>query len=261
MLTPDALRAWRKQGYLVLRDHLDAERVAALRAVVEEIQAWPEAPGRWMHYFESSPAGDDGRQLCRTENFYPYHGGFAAFLDDPASQELVGELLDEPAVLFKEKINYKLPGGAGFVAHQDAPAYTTFAQTHHITLLVPVDAMTSDDGCLEVVSGRHGEGMLPQEADGTLARSWVESADWRTVGAAPGDVVVLDSYAPHRSGVNRTARPRRAFYLTFNAASHGDFREAYYADKRRRFPPECERGPDGAVGDGSGVYNLGNPIR
>jgi hypothetical protein len=29
-------------------------------------------------------------------------------------------------VLFKEKINFKLPGGSGFTPHQDSPAYITF---------------------------------------------------------------------------------------------------------------------------------------
>ena len=38
---------------------------------------------------------------------------------DPAH---VGELFGEPAVLFKEKINFKMPGGAGFKAHQDQQA-------------------------------------------------------------------------------------------------------------------------------------------
>ena len=32
-----------------------------------------------------------------------------------------------------------------------------------------------------------------------------------------------------------TDRPRRALYLTYNAASAGDFRDIYYADKRAEF--------------------------
>ena len=32
--------------------------------------------------------------------------------------DVVSDLFDEPAVLFKEKINFKLPGGGGFLAHQ-----------------------------------------------------------------------------------------------------------------------------------------------
>ena len=36
---------------------------------------------------------------------------------------------------------------------------------------------------------------------------------------------------------------RRVLYVTYNAASAGDHREQYYADKRASFPPDIERDP------------------
>ena len=60
-------------------------------------------------------------------------------------------LLGEPAVLYKEKVNYKLPGGAGYAPHQDAPAYPFVAK--HVSCLVAIDDAGIDNGCLEVVSG------------------------------------------------------------------------------------------------------------
>lgn len=52
--------------------------------------------------------------------------------------------------------------------------------------------------------------------------------------------MLFDSFAPHRSGTNRSAHPRRAFYLTYNAASKGDWRDRYYADKEAEFAQEGE---------------------
>jgi hypothetical protein len=37
-------------------------------------------------------------------------------------KDIASQLFEEEAVLFKEKINFKLPGGCGFAAHQDTPA-------------------------------------------------------------------------------------------------------------------------------------------
>ena len=51
----------------------------------------------------------------------------------------------------------------------------------------------------------------------------------------PGDLLFFDSYAPHYSDTNTTDRARRAAYLTYNAASLGDHRDRYYADKRAEF--------------------------
>jgi len=61
--------------------------------------------------------------------------------------------------------------------------------------------------------------------------------------ARPGDVAFFDSYVPHRSGPNLTAEPRRVLYVTYNRASEGDHRLRYYADKRKSYPPDCEREP------------------
>ena len=47
----------------------------------------------------------------------------------------------------------------------------------------------------------------------------------------PGDVVLFDSFVPHRSGLNTTDQPRRSAYITFNRLSEGDFHADYYALK------------------------------
>ena len=51
--------------------------------------------------------------------------------------ETASALLVEQAVLYKEKINYKLVGGAGYAPHQDAPAYPFIAT--HVSCMVAVD--------------------------------------------------------------------------------------------------------------------------
>ena len=48
----------------------------------------------------------------------------------------------------------------------------------------------------------------------------------------PGDVVLFDSYLPHRSDANATDGWRRSAYITFNRAAEGDFHERYYETKR-----------------------------
>jgi hypothetical protein len=59
----------------------------------------------------------------------------------------------------------------------------------------------------------------------------------------PGDAVLFDSYVPHQSAPNGTDTPRRVLYVTYNRASDGDHRLRYFAEKRRSYPPDCEREP------------------
>ena len=251
---------WGRNGWLWLRDFLDADEVQNLLRWTDEIAAWPEVAGRWMRYYER-PGGDPARKmLARIENFMPYHPGVAALLTGPRLTRLLASLCGEPVVLFKDKINFKLPGGAGFAPHQDAPAYVDFGVEHHLTVMVPVDAFTSENGCLEMAVGACERTFLPQKPDGTLEPGVMEALAVEPLLAEPGDVIVFDAWVPHRSGPNRTAGPRRSYYLTFNPASAGDRRAAYYARKRECFPPEYERQPGVDYAARGRQFNLGNPF-
>jgi hypothetical protein len=228
---------------------------------------------------------------------------------------MCSDLFAEQAIMYKEKVNYKLPGGAGFAPHQDVAAgwwmvrttqtlaqrspaqvaddcapdrghpatvtdggvhrteswagagaarvesriapphlyfplflpplfflFCQYKQTLHISCLVSIDAATEANGCLEVVAGRHTDGMLSDEWKEIPAET-VSRFEWKPVPTEPGDVLFFDSYVPHRSAPNQTDAARRVLYVTYTKASEGDFRDRYYADKRVAFPPDCEREP------------------
>lgn len=249
--------SWTKNGYVLLREHLTEHDRRDLGRWVEELASWPEAPGKWMKWYEKTASG---KQLCRVEDFVPYHDGLREFLGAVPLGSVLEALMGEPAVLYKEKINFKLPGGAGFSAHQDAPAFTTFGHSYHVTVMISVDPATKENGCLEVVDGFGNAGLLPQAPDGTLDPAWSARQTWKPIEMQPGDVLLFDSYVPHRSGPNRTDTPRRALYITYNRKSLGSHREAYFANKRAAFPPECERQPGVDYSKNAARYNLGNPI-
>jgi hypothetical protein len=260
VLDPAAIAAYHRDGFLVVPGLLTEVEKELLADWVSEVEAWPEAPGRWMQYFEPNRR-TGARQLCRTENFIPFHPGLRDLLCGDRLLAAVGELLGEPALLYKDKINFKLPGANGFAPHQDAPAFTGQGQKNHLTLLLAVDPCTPENGCLEMSAGGHRLGPLPHtEPGGGLDAGWVARLDWAPVVLRPGDAVFFGSYIPHGSGPNRTDRPRRTLYVTYNPAGEGDRHAAYYADKRAHFPPECERRPGADYSEGARVYNLANPI-
>lgn len=218
----------------VLVDTFDEARVAEIASWVEEIATWPEGGGQWLQHHELT---DDGPTLARSENFVPFHPGMAALLTTGVLPEIASALLGEPAVLYKEKINYKLPGGAGFSPHQDAPAYPMIES--HVSALVAVDDADETNGCLEVVSGWH-DAVLPTDERGCVAPELVAQMEWIPAPVRRGQTLWFHSRTPHRSGPNRSGRPRRALYPTYNAASEGDLREQYYAAKLAAFAEESE---------------------
>jgi ectoine hydroxylase-related dioxygenase (phytanoyl-CoA dioxygenase family) len=96
-------------------------------------------------------------------------------LNEGIMVEVASALLGDQAVLYKEKINYKLAGGAGYAPHQDAPAYR-FVDIH-LSCMVAIDDSTIENGCLEVVSGAH-QAILPMDDQGCIAAPVVAGMNW-----------------------------------------------------------------------------------
>lgn len=241
-LDDEQREAWARDGFLVLRGALDEERVAAIAGWVDEVERWATTGGPGLHHFEQT---DTGPAIARSEDLIGHHPGLRALLTEGLLVDLAGQLFGESALLYKEKVNYKQPGGGGFAPHQDAPAYRFV--DHHISVMVPLDPATVASGCLWASRG-HTRGMLPRDGNRGLAPEVVDELDWQPVELEPGDLLWFDSYAPHYSETNGTDRARRALYLTYNAASAGDFRSTYYDDKRAEFDAL-----DGSGGSGETV--------
>ncbi len=222
----------------VMVDALAAATVADLDGWVGEVAAWPARHGEWLHHFEMT---ETGPQLARTENFVPFHPSLRSLLCGGALADVATMLLGESAVLYKEKINFKLPGGAGFSPHQDAPAYPLIHR--HVSAMIAVDDADVTNGCLEVVSGCHDR-IWPSDERGCVHPEVVGQMHWMSVPVPAGMTLWFHSLTPHRSGPNCSPRPRRAIYPTYNAASEGDRRADYYAEKLRAFAAEDAKGTD-----------------
>src|SRR5262249_23708584 len=136
------LNGFKRDGFVIVPALFDEAEISEISAWADELQSEPEMPGRQMMYFEPDARHPGERVLQRIENFYPFHAGFAALCDGDKLLAGVSRLFGERAVLFKDKINYKLPGGGGFKPHQDQQAgWSTYADLF-ITGMVSIDSTT-----------------------------------------------------------------------------------------------------------------------
>ena len=239
MLTDEQIQFFRDNGYLVIPELYNKDEMQEIKNWTDEVAAYPEVPGKYMMYFEQSLNEPGKRILNRIENLEPYHAGFARLFKDTKLQGAVEDLFGEKAALYKDKINFKKPGGDGFKAHQDVQAGWDKYALIHITALVSIDAATIANGCLEIAPGKHQSGLI-----GDKWQPLDEDAlEYIPIETAPGDSIFFDSFIPHRSKPNMTGQERRVLYITYNKLSEGDHRQQYYDDKRKSYPPDCERQP------------------
>jgi 2-aminoethylphosphonate dioxygenase len=241
LLSADQLGQYARQGWCAAPGFFSPAEMAQISAWTEELRARPEKSGVEMVYSEPSLADPAVRLIQRIENFCPFHAGFDALVHGRL-KAAVEALLGAPAVVFKDKINFKMAGGAGFEPHQDQQAGWSSYAPLFVTALVCIDRATLENGCLEMADAPRFAGMIGEEW-APLTPEQMASFALIPILAEPGDVLFFDSYAPHASKPNRTGSDRRILYLTYNAEADGDHRALYFADKRVNFPPDVERKP------------------
>jgi len=251
--TPKQVQSFKDTGVLIVRREQmwSDQEFDTLISSVNEMDSWPDQAGKWMKYYEKNliyeKASEEERAklkpkiLQRIENFTQFNPALDGIVNGHKVLGMCSQLFGEPSILYKEKINYKLPGGGGFNPHQDVSAgWWMYGQSLHISVLMGIDEATVENGCLEVVYCKHKLGKLAPEWK-ELGPEVVDSLTWELVPTKPGDVIFFDSYVPHRSAANLTNKPRRVLYSTYAKALEGDWRDRYYSDKRKSFPPDIER--------------------
>src|SRR5215468_7905792 len=137
-LTAEQMAIYREKGWLLARGFAAPLEVEALSRWTDELVGRPEEPGKHMVYREPSLREPSMRVIQRLENFCPYHAGFDAFVSYGRLREAVDQLLGATACLFKDKINFKMPGGAGFDPHQDQQAGWSRYAPMFVTAMVTI---------------------------------------------------------------------------------------------------------------------------
>jgi ectoine hydroxylase-related dioxygenase (phytanoyl-CoA dioxygenase family) len=190
------------------------------------------------------------RTLTRLENFVNTHAGWN-YLCRNYLRRCVSAVVGTEMVLYKEKLNLKPPGGSGFAPHLDSPslriALGPDGPQTFVTVMVAIDDMTTQNGCLRVLKGpwseeHHCQVIQPEkdgnpDAGGRAGAIPIEAADgmdFEDTVVKGGSITIFNGWTPHRSSANTSPFPRRAVFLTYNPKSEGDFHDRYYQEMERK---------------------------
>ena len=253
-LSTEQLRFYEENGYLVIKGHpmitpnkMDLSTNDSpkfdLSIMANDLEKFASEHGSdnknekniLVHNEEVTlPNGDKRVQLCRMENFVKANRDWSVI--SKLVEDICSELFDEPAVLFKDKLNFKKPYGGGFLLHQDATGYKPGEYaSRYISAMIAIDPAVNDEvGPLQVVPGRHPEVILKHHK-GVIDAEIEKSMKFVPIYVNPGDLVLFSSYIPHKSDANKSNNSRRLAYFTYNKLSEGDFNSIYYKAKLAAF--------------------------
>ena len=244
-ITNDQLTAFKTKGYLVLRGFYSPKTMVQLSNALDRIEQDDKDPG--YKYYDGHVSNSKESVLTRIEKFLFNHDDVDAMIWTPGLQQVLTQLLGDKPAIFKDKINFKLSGGKPDLLHQDqAAGWGTYAD-YFISAAIFVDANTKANAAMSVLKTGDYPRQLMGEEWALLANPeppFKPESDYELLEGDPGDIVFFDSFVPHGSPANTSNARRRNIFITVNRASVGDFRNEYYADKLKNYPPNNKRDPN-----------------
>ena len=221
-----------RQGYLVIENAIDCERLEVLRtefaAWIEQSRAHREPFGRTVDgraRFDLEPGHDaDHPALRRVNAPTDISEAFYQTMRDSRIADYVADLIGPDIKFHHSKINSKLPGAATEVKwHQDFP-FTPHSNDDLVTALLMLDDVTAENGPLQVAPGTHrGEihelwhdGVFTGTVSDAVARDCLEQAV--TCTGKAGSLCLMHTRLLHGSAANSSPYPRTLFFAVYSAA-------------------------------------------
>jgi ectoine hydroxylase-related dioxygenase (phytanoyl-CoA dioxygenase family) len=201
-LTPQEKQQLDAEGYLILRNFVSAERLAALREKVEAIYA-----------VQGEEAGSEYRQEPQTRrlaNLVNCGDLFEQVVADsnilPYVQQVIGPEFKLSSLNFRSANPY-----SDWVQplHCDVGAVPDEKGFWVCNVIWLLDDFTADNGTTRFVPGSHQTGKLPQEV---LADPAAPHPEEKLLIEKAGTVVVMNTHMWHGATANRTAHHRRALH-------------------------------------------------
>ena len=242
-LSQTQIQEFNDKGTLLIKGLFNEDSIKALSLWLEELKTKQPAYGEEAKYYEISNLTGENF-LARVENVVgEYNPKMSNLLLQETAIESLTQLFNDKPVLFKDKVNYKLPGCRPDLMHQDQAAGWGRYANFFITMVIAIDENRQDNAAISFMkTGNYSKKLMSDEwvpLEG-LDPEDLPQDEYQMVDLNPGDVVFFDSFVPHGSAANSGDRQRRNIFLTFNAASEGDHKKEYYADKWENYPPNSE---------------------
>jgi polysaccharide pyruvyl transferase WcaK-like protein len=227
MLTEQQWNDYSRDGFLHLGQVLEPEEVAALQRRADDlalgnvrnpgVQMQLDTGGVYEELAAIVPAFDRGTVLYRKIQGLEADELYSRLVRHPLFLEICARVYGAhaPVSIFRAMVMNK-PAGQGTILpwHQDGGAVWALDRDPLVTIWVALDPATRANGCVEIVPGTHRLGLLSTFGSTITEEDAARCCPPESVQpleVESGHAVLLHNWLIHRSGVNPSPLPRRAF--------------------------------------------------
>ncbi len=228
LLTPDEVAAYRRDGFVVMRNLLGPRNIAACIDALTGL-ARGTIPARETHLmFESghdaaTMTGEE-REL-RIRKYMDFTNDAPALKAAANSRRLhlaLDQILGQGRVLFQEMALVKPPRiGSEKPWHQDAAYFRITDPGMVVGVWIALDPALNMNGCMEMVAGTHLDGGVPHVHENDFNRCRIIPEKLRVrervaVEMQPGDALIFHSLVHHFTAPNKSDLRRRAVQFHYH---------------------------------------------
>ncbi len=218
----DDIAAFWRDGFLIKRGFYTDAEMAALADALEHDEAL-----RKRAFGLADGLGGHTEIALWNE---PGADAFGALARGARLVRATETLLADEVYHYHSKITMKRPGAGGtWVWHQDYGYWykNGCLRPDMLTVAVPLNAMSTENGCLQVLEGSHkmgriDHGFVGSQTGADPARVAAATERLATVAfeGAPGDVMFFHSNTLHTSSPNTSDVPRNLLLVAYNTRSN-----------------------------------------
>ena len=222
-----------EHGYVILGRLLSGSELSGLKRRAEDLMMGRITVSGVT--FQLDGAGDDYVKLEKrtegpTEHTLNYRRIDELHNDDlyldymlhPVFRQLTRHYIGEDVSIFRSMfMNKPANGGTVLPWHQDVGEGWGIDTTPQTTVWTALDDATVESGCMQIVPGSHKLGILNEHhytSDEDQARHCTPGKV-KDLEVRAGEAVLINNLLLHRSGVNTTDGPRRAFSVAYMDAA------------------------------------------
>ena len=229
-LDPDTRAAFRRDGYLNL-GRIDPETLENLRRAIDDVmQGRASIPYERVLMQLDSSTGAYADLGPQTKGFkgatFDYRKiqdlelepTFLAYLTSARFESIARGFYGQSSIDCFRAMFMNKPAAGGTVLNWHQDRWTSLDRDPEFTIWTALDDATPDNGCLEVIPGSHGTLVNPSDPSAHLTAK--QCAEWdrvpnKALPVEAGTVLLLHNWLLHRSGINHSNEPRRAFSVCY----------------------------------------------
>ncbi len=222
MLSNTQITEYHQDGYTVCPNFLTPDEVAQLLTETEKIISGNTLASHDKSLMEMEPDqpsnGVKVRRLYEPCTHYPL---FRTLSESKKLLDAVEDLIGPNLLFHYSKLNMKPPEIGSVVEwHQDL-SYYPLTNRDSLAVLFYLDDADAENGCLQMLPGRHEGDLLAHTSEGYFqgkATEAVDSSEAVLAEGKAGTVIFMHCMTPHASITNRSNRSRRTLILSYRAA-------------------------------------------